>query len=153
VSYSFDTSSWLNGRRDLMRPNVFRTLWSNIEGLIAEGAIRSVDLVKDELSRREDEIYQWSLAQAGLFVPITTPVQQATRDILGIFPRLVGVGSGRSGADPFVIAMALAQDAAVVSEETRTGRPDRPRIPDVCDGMGVRCLTLMQFVEEQGWIF
>jgi hypothetical protein len=136
-----------------MRPHVFQTLWANIEGMIAQGAIRSVDLVKDELARREDEIYRWALEQPGLFVPITEPIQLATRDILRAFARLVGVGNGRSGADPFVIALALAEGAAVVTEETMSGRPERPRIPDVCAGMGVRCLTLMGFVEEQGWTF
>lgn len=37
VFYSFDTSSIMNGRRDLLPPTVFRTLWSHIELMIAEG--------------------------------------------------------------------------------------------------------------------
>ena len=32
--YSFDTSVFINGRRDLLPPEVFPTLWVNIEQTI-----------------------------------------------------------------------------------------------------------------------
>ena len=64
--YSFDTSSLLNGRRDLLPPATFPSLWANIEAMIADGHIRCVDVVRDELSKREDEVHQWAKAQAGL---------------------------------------------------------------------------------------
>lgn len=48
--YSFDTSSILNGRRDLFFPTVFKTLWANIENMVEDGQIRSVDVVRDELA-------------------------------------------------------------------------------------------------------
>jgi hypothetical protein len=38
--YSFDTSAILNGRRDLFRPTVFQTLWTQIEYAIVAGQIR-----------------------------------------------------------------------------------------------------------------
>ena len=77
----------------------------------------------------------------------------AVRDVLSHHPRLIGVGSGRSGANPFVIALARVRDGVVVSEETVSRNIDRPKIPDVatpsvCDG-----LTLMGFVQQQGWVF
>lgn len=47
--YSFDTSVFINGRRDLLPPEVFPTLWANIEQMIVVGSIRAVDVVRDEL--------------------------------------------------------------------------------------------------------
>jgi hypothetical protein len=47
--YSFDTSVFINGRRDLLPPEIFLTLWANIEQMIAAGSIRAVDVVHDEL--------------------------------------------------------------------------------------------------------
>ena len=32
-----------------------------------------------------------------------------------------------------------------------SGNLDKPRIPDVCEALGVPCLTLMSFIEEQAW--
>jgi hypothetical protein len=57
--------------------------------------------------------------------------------------------SDRSGADPFVVALARACGGVVVTEETRRSI-ERPKIPGVCDAIGVRCIGLVDFVEEQG---
>ena len=151
--YSFDTSSLLNGRRDLLPPSTFPTLWANLEAMITAGAIRCVDLVRDELAVREDEVHQWAMAQDNLFLPLTADVQTAVREVLHEHQRIIGIGSGRSGADPFVIALARARDGVVVTEETLSRNLTKPKIPDVCDAMGIRRLTLLQFVQEQGWIF
>lgn len=151
--YSFDTSSLLNGRRDLLPPGTFVTLWSNIESMIATGEIRCVDEVRNELGRRDDAIHDWAKSQTDLFVPLTADVQLAAREVLAAHPKLVGVGGRRNSADPFVIALARARDGVVVTEELLTGKIGNPRIPDVCDAMGVRWLNLVRFVQEQGWTF
>ena len=153
VFYSFDTSSLLNGRRDLLPPMTFPTLWTNIEAMIADERIRCVDVVRDELAKREDEVFHWAKAQSELFLPLSADVQTAAREVLAGNPRLVGLGSGRSGADPFVIALARARGGVVVTEETLSGNLNRPRIPDVCDAMGVARLNLIGFVQQQGWRF
>lgn len=94
--YSFDTSAILNGRRDLFRPRVFLTLWAQIEGAITAGQIRSVDEVRRELSRRDDDAKRWADAQADLFVPLETPIQQSAAQILTVHARLVRQGGRRS---------------------------------------------------------
>ena len=60
----------------------------------------------EELERREgDETHGWAKAHVELFVPLTQDVQ-ASATFLAAHPRLmIGIGSRRSGADPFVIAL------------------------------------------------
>jgi hypothetical protein len=72
--YSFDTSSLLNGRRDLLPPAIFPSLWARIEEMISGGEIRCVDVVRDELSKREDDVHAWARSQGGLFVPLSADV-------------------------------------------------------------------------------
>jgi predicted nucleic acid-binding protein len=151
--YSFDTSAILNGRRDLFRPTVFHTLWAQIEDAIAAGQIRSVDEVQRELGRRDDDAKQWADAQSDLFVPLELPIQQSAAHILNMHERLVGQGGRRSAADPFVIALAIVYNGTVVTEETARGNLTSPRIPDVCGDLGVPCVTLMEYIEAQGWTF
>lgn len=151
--YSFDTSSLLNGRRDLLPPVTFPTLWQNVEAMIASGSIRSVDLVRDELSARADDVHEWAKTQDGLFLPLSEDVQRAVREVLKQHQKLVGIGSGRSGADPFVVALALVHGGVVVTEETLSRNLSKPKIPDVCQSMEVQWLNLMGFVQQQGWVF
>ena len=98
-------------------------------------------------------MHQWAKSQVDLFVPLTAEVQMAVREVLSQHPRLIGVGSGRSGADPFVIALARVRNGVVVTEETFSRNIEKPKIPDVCDALSVPRLTLMGFVQKQGWIF
>jgi hypothetical protein len=151
--YSFDTSSLLNGRRDLLPPDTFVTLWMNIESMIATEEIRCVDEVLNELAKREDVVHEWAKSQSELFLPLTADVQQAAREVLQAHPKLVGAGGGRNTADPFVIALARVHGGVVITEETLSGNINKPRIPDVCNAMGVPWLNLVRFVQQQAWTF
>ena len=62
------------------------------------------------------------------------------------------MGKGRNGADPFVIALAVARDGVVVTKEY-TGTLASPKIPVVCEALAVRSLTTVEFVQDQGWTF
>jgi len=65
----------------------------------------------------------------------------------------MGKGGGRNAADPFVIGLARVHGATVVSKETPSGNLDKPRIPDVCEALGVDCLNIIGFVRQQDWSF
>lgn len=151
--YSFDTSVILNGRRDLLPPGVFPAVWDDIESAIAGGEVRAVDVVRDELGRRDDEINQWARTQADLFVPLDQDVQRATAEVLTNHQRLMGRGGGRNAADPFVIGLAIARSGVVVTEETPSGNLTKPRIPDVCQDLGVPCVNLVGFLRRQGYTY
>jgi len=151
--YSFDTSVMINGRRDLLPPDLFPTLWTKIEGMIAAGAIRAIDVVRDELGRKDDTTKDWATNQVDLFLSLDQDIQVATREVLAEHPKLVGKGGQRNLADSFAIGLARARSSIVVTQETRTNNLEKPRIPDVCGAMGVRCVDLVGFIRDQGWSF
>ena len=43
--------------------------------------------------------------------------------------------------------------ATVVTEETPSRNLTKPKIPDVCQAMGVPHVNLVGFIQEQGWVF
>ncbi len=148
--YSFDTSAIINGRRDIFMPSTFGPLWAAIEEMVGIGQVQAVDEVRHELKKKSDDAYAWAKSCRGLFVPLTREVQEATREVLRAHPRLMGIGGPRNSADPFVIGLALALGGTVVTQETPRNH-DRPRIPDVCDAMGIPCISLPVFVDRQRW--
>lgn len=66
-------------------------------------------------------------------------------------PRLVDTVKGRSGADPFVIALALTTTPTmiVVTEET----PGKSKIPDVCSAKQIEYCGLADMIEKEEWTF
>lgn len=151
VRYSIDTSSIIHARRRVYPPDIFPSLWSRIEGLIQEQILVATEEVLHELERQDDEIYEWARRQIGMFIPIDQEIQPIVSGILLQHPNLIDVRRNRSGADPFVIALALLHGSAVVTQEAPTNNSARPHIPDVCAAYGIPCINILQLIREQGW--
>ena len=79
-------------------------------------------------------------------------VQAATSKTLAAHPKLRG-GGGAQRRRPVRDRLARAHGSIVVTEETPTSTLERPRIPDVCSALGVRCINLIGFIRDQGWTF
>ena len=135
-------------------PKTFHRLWTNIEELIAKGDLRATEEVLVELSKQgDDDVVEWCKRQTNLFVAFDDSIQRKVIEILATHPNLVDAGKGRSGADPFVIALAELNQCIVVTGEVATGKPSKPRIPDVCKDRSVRCFNLLDMIQAESWTF
>jgi hypothetical protein len=154
VRYSIDTSSLINGFRDYYPYLMIPRLWNeDLLELVASGELRATEEVYFELKRQDDELIQWiDDYREELFVEVDEAIQQEVRAILRDHTPLVHAGRGRSGADPFVVALAKVNVCAVVTEERR-GSAKHPKIPDVCEALGVPCIRLVDMISEQGWTY
>lgn len=154
MPYSIDTNAIIDLVRRVYPPSVFPSLIRNCESMIAAGDLFACDEVLRELDRKSgDEVHTWALAQRPLFVPTDEAVQTAVAGILRDHAGLVDEDATEPQADVFVIALARLRNCAVVSGEKRSNNPRRPKIPNVCEALGIPCLTLLQFFQEQHWSF
>jgi len=154
MKYSFDASAIIQGWRRFYPPNVFPALWSKTEALIDQGTIRATEEVLVELERKDDEIHKWAVEHRDMFLAIDDEIQDVVRDVLRDHKKLLDTRKGRSGADPFVIALAIIHESSVVTLEGKSRSPDkRPNIPDVCEVLGVPWLSLLQMIEQEKWVF
>ena len=113
-------------------------------------------IVFDE-AMRDTDIKQWCdeyQLKPDFQVPIDELVQEQVSEVLSEFPRLVDNRTGKSGADPWVIALALtAENYIVLTEENPTDSKNRPKIPDVCDHFNLQCITVVDVIKRENWIF
>ncbi len=130
-------------------------MWKKLDGLVAAGRFHAILDVREELKRVQPDIMAkggWAKEKGSqIFMPANAAVQTALQQVMNAFPRLVGLG-GRSAADPWVIALAMANGWTVVTEENATGKPDKPKIPDVCAGLGVKVMSGADLIEAEGWV-
>lgn len=153
IHYCFDTSALLDAWTRNYPPDVFPQLWRAIEDGISTEQMFAADEVRVELAKKDDALFGWAKKQKSIFVDLDDAQQSAVSEILARFPKLIDTRRGRSGADPFVIALAMVRGATVVTGENDDGSADRPKIPTVCAAMGVRWLKPLEFIRENGWVF
>ena len=151
--YSIDTSALIDGWVRYYRPTVFRRLWEMMGGLVSDRQLIASRSVYREIETREDRLIDWAKEHADIFVEDDETVQTRVRDILDSWPRTFDVTRYVTGADAFVIAHAQCREFAVVTGEKPSNNPDAPKIPDVCRHYDVRCMNLMDMIEERGWQF
>jgi hypothetical protein len=151
IKYSLDTSALLSAWRRNYPPDLFTTLWDKVDALITSQVLIASEEVLVELEKKDDEVHAWAKSRQMMFVPIDGQVQQIVRDILRDYPRLIDNRTNRSGADPFVIALAMTEGCTVLTGERESGNMARPKIPDVCAAMGVRCISMVDLIREQNW--
>lgn len=152
--YSIDSSSLIHAWRRAYPPKNFPQFWRRLDELIeAERLFSSVEVLR-ELQKKDDELHAWCKTHSGVFLPIDDGLQDQVIELMGIYPRLVDTAKGRSAADPFVIGLARMNDPewTVLSEEN-PGSQNSPKIPDVCRAEGLRCLRLVELIQEENWIF
>jgi predicted nucleic acid-binding protein len=151
--YCFDTSALLDAWSRHYPPDVFPQLWRALEESIAAGEVIAAEEVRVEISKKDDALLRWAKKQPGLFVDLDPEQQQRVGEILAAFPRLVDTRRGRSGADPFVIALARVRGAIVVTGENDDGTSEKPKIPTVCRHFDVRAVKPLDFLRAKRWVF
>ena len=153
MRYSIDTSALLEAWRRQYPPDVIPALWDGLDNLIRSGDLRATEEVLHELERKDDDVFEWARSRSDFFVEIDAAIQTAVQAILRNHRKLLDTRKTRSGADPFVIALAQLNGATVVTNERMTGSLDRPNIPDVCASLRIRCINIIGLIREQGWVF
>jgi hypothetical protein len=132
--------------------------WKVIKRKAEHGSVRSPWKVFEELAKGGDELAEWaSVAKA---TPLFVEPDENTQILYGTLASHVMKSYGTpqanaflAGADPWVIACAMANDGIVVTQEKLVG-PDskKIKIPNLCKVFGVKCIDsydLMRELKEQ----
>ena len=154
--FCFDTSALIHAAVRAYPFDVFPSFWNKLDELATnEQAIISLAAV-DELEKKTDDVYEWVKSRPEMIVGIDIEIQKLVREILDDDrrKRLVDTKKGRSGADPFVIALAELHDAIVVTQEIPAGHDSKsPKIPDICNERAVPWLDLLGLIQQEKWVF
>jgi hypothetical protein len=129
---------------------VFPGVWEKIEEMISEQLICSVDEVYYEILAQDDILADWVKMRKQIFLPIDEDIQRNAIDILKAHSNLLDIKKNKSGADPFLIAVARVHECTVVTEEKPSGGPERSKIPDVCSAYGIECIKLLEMLKREG---
>ena len=156
MSYVFDNSPLSTLFKTFYR-NRFPSLWVRFDHLVANGQIVSTREVLREIEDGATEsLRDWAALHQQLF---TTPTAAEGAFVTRIYAvphfqqniEQQKILKGGRNADPFVIAKAAVEQDTVVTMELF--RPNAAKIPNICRRFNIRCLSLEEFMEREGWQF
>ena len=152
--YCLDTSCLINGWRKHYCRSVFPTLWDKIDELIDASTIFSCDEVYRELEKQDDDLLEWAKQRRKeLFEKPTELTIAEVATIMRSHPTFAAAGGSTNAADPWLIAHAKIANAVVVTDEhyADNQRPTKsPKIPNVCEELGMKWMKPVDFFEAVG---
>ncbi len=148
--YVVDTCSFTTLHK-IYPKDVFPGVWEKVDELIKSGRLISVDEVYQEIDRQDDGLAKWAKSNKDIFMPLNEEVQDAAKDIVNRFTKILDFKKNKSGADPFLIGLAKTlEDSVVVTEEKYSGGPDKHKIPDICDALTISHMNFLSMLKSEG---
>lgn len=135
-------------------------LWERIADLINEGIIISHAEVLAEIKKdggKGEELFTWANSNVEIFKPHDEEEGKIIGTMSGKYGEFVNNYGKPSDAyaDPWLIAQAKIRGLTIISQETRSGNPKTPKLPNVADDpkYGVKVLDLWELAKERKWQF
>ncbi len=154
TKYCLDSSAFIDSWRRYHPPKVFPTLWDGLSELVATGQVIVCKEVEKEIMAGNDELKAWFKLNKKCVVPYDSKQLAIVSEIVNKYPKVSQYHKIRPAhADPFVVALAKAENATVVTWEGPNGSLVNPQIPDLCKEYKIGYVNMVELCEREGWSF
>ena len=161
MRYLADANIFLATRKRDFPVRIFPRMWDHVRDQCDQGVITSIDRVRNEVAKFEDEqaeFFSACLPKSTLLVADDFAVAYGE-----VQTWAVGQGDRYKGqavkefaqyevADAWLVAVARERKLTVLTAEVREPlNRKRVKVPDACDGMGVDSCSFLDFLEATGY--
>jgi hypothetical protein len=124
-----------------------------MDKLVTDGKVCACRQVLEELKARDDDVYAWLKQRSNIVIEIDADRFALAQAISADFPGWAD--RKRSGADPFVVALAEQRGFQVITGErpANTLKGNKTKIPDVCGHRKVAWGAVIDLIRAEGWKF
>jgi len=143
--YLLDTNTFVEAKNRYYNMTVCPAYWQWLRQKFASHDVASISMVGDELKKGDDELADWAKDHPALFIGVDdvgtqTCFAQVANLIVSQSAQMKAgaVEDFLSGADPWLIAKAMATHGTVVTHEAYNPNAKRKfLIPNVCEQFGI----------------
>lgn len=157
--YLLDSNILITSENHIPR-DIFEGFWRELGDLLASGTAILHQTVLDELKRRKDPLVKWVENLEGVqAMPATDETLERYLEVCdwadkqGYKALALRDFKAGSHADAWLCAEALASDLTLVTYEVASNSPYRVKIPNVCEGLGIRYVSGFDFMRAQDFHF
>jgi len=147
--YTIDTSSLLTQKKgEAYSRETYVTLWDNIGKFIRDKKIVVCSEIAHEI--QDKEISSWLSSLSCVIIEINYEIQQNVTTVVTTNPKLINFNKRTSSGDAFLIATAMKYNLTIITEEKKTS-PNK--IPQICQSLGIDCVSINELCGKEGWRF
>jgi len=149
--YVLDSSALFDLKR--IYPNsIFPGVWERFNEMCRQKQIVSTREVLREIKKGNDELLDWAEEYEDIFLEPCEGEMGITAGILQLYPPPILIKySTRPWADPLVISCAKYYELPIIQHEVVDA--NQYKIPPIAKKVGVKCLRLIEFFDDEGWQF
>lgn len=131
---------------------IFPGLWERFNDMWGQKQIVSTREVLREILRGNDELNDWSKEYEENFLEPCEDEMELLNEVIQLYPPHILQKIGTSvWADPFVVSCAKYYALPIIQHEVVDA--NQFKIPPIAKKMGVKCMRLIEFFEDEGWQF
>ncbi len=160
--YVVDSNFFIQAHRASYPLDIATSFWSKVVQLAEEGKIISIDKVKNEIFKNEDELKQWCEINLpdNFFRDTSTIIPQYSQIVAWAvsknthyLPNALAEFLDADEADAWLAAYALVdvQSITIVTHElSEPNRKNKVKIPDACLANGVQFCNTIEMLRQLG---
>lgn len=156
--FLLDTSVFIQAARSFYSFDIVPSFWESLLRHAEKGEVVSIDRVKDEIDRGDDQLKQWFNAHFAPFIQSTHE-----KDIVRHYREMIQWAEGQSqyeraaksqfadarNADAWVVAFAKARNLIVVTQEASAPQSKTSiKIPDVCRAHQITSIDVFELMRR-----
>ena len=154
--YCVDTNVFIEAKNGPYGFDIAPGFWDWVDSMVSTSSLYSPRAVYDELAEGNDYLAEWikKRKNSGMFADPDEETQIRFKNVANYVSSNYAdphVATFLSGADPWVISQALADNSVVVTKETAVNlNSKKVKIPNICHHFGVSCINTYTMLRESG---
>lgn len=162
MNYLFDANSLITPHRNYYPHELFPSFWDWLENLFIQNSFLIDKVYKELTYDKNDFLCAWVnniISQSDAVIKTNTPEIITNYGLVMNYVKSYEYYTDASfkswadfdKADPFLIATAIDKNAIIVTEEKfitlNSPTKSEPKIPNVAKYFGIKCISLIQFLQ------
>lgn len=146
MTYLLDANVFIQAKNLHYGLDFCPAFWEWLIESSAAGKVFSIEKVGDEIDAGADELAEWAAKRGATFflkpdAPVVPALATVSSWVTGQSYDPAPVNTFLQVADYYLVAHALAHGYVVVTHEKPDNSTKRIKIPVVCIGLGIKCMT------------
>jgi hypothetical protein len=154
MAYLIDANVFISAKNRHYGLDFCPAFWDWLVEKNRVGVVFSIEKVGDEVRAVEDELSVWASARGESFFlrpgqEVLPSFEAVTNWVMGQIYEPAAINTFLQAADYYLVSQAHAGGHTVVTEEVPANSKRRIKIPDVCIGLRIRCVTPFEMLRNE----